>query len=83
MNGKPGPMRIQNSKKIQPAARTARPEPPRLGKASTGELVKLLAHTNGWRRDTASRLLYQRQDKAAVAPLKAPRNCRRSNMASA
>jgi putative membrane-bound dehydrogenase-like protein len=46
------------------------PAPPRLGKASTGDLVKLLAHTNGWHRDTASRLLYQRQDKAAVAPLK-------------
>lgn len=38
-----------------------------LGKASTAELVALLEHPNGWHRDTASRLLYERQDKAAVA----------------
>jgi len=37
-----------------------------LGKADTAELVKTLEHTNGWHRDTASRLLYERQDKAAV-----------------
>src|SRR5204863_9712406 len=47
-----------------------RPQPPRLGQASTAELVALLEHANGWHRDTASRLLYQRQDRAAVAPLK-------------
>src|SRR5262249_25975292 len=47
-----------------------RPRPPRLGKAPTGELVALLEHPNGWHRDTASRLLYQRQDRSAVAPLK-------------
>jgi putative membrane-bound dehydrogenase-like protein len=44
--------------------------PPRLSKASTAELVALLEHPNGWHRDTASRLLYQRQDRAAVRPLK-------------
>jgi putative membrane-bound dehydrogenase-like protein len=43
---------------------------PRLSKASTAELVALLEHSNGWHRDTASRLLYQRQDRAAVTPLK-------------
>ncbi len=37
-----------------------------LGKASTAELVATLAHPNGWHRDTASRLLYERQDKTAV-----------------
>jgi putative membrane-bound dehydrogenase-like protein len=47
-----------------------RPRSPRLGKASTPELVALLEHANGWHRDTASRLLYQRQDRAAVTPLK-------------
>jgi putative heme-binding domain-containing protein len=47
-----------------------RPRRPRLSKASTAALVALLEHTNGWRRDTASRLLYQRQDRAAVTPLK-------------
>ncbi len=47
-----------------------RPKPPRLGKASTVEWVALLEHSNGWHRDTAARLLYQRQDTAAVAPLR-------------
>ncbi len=46
------------------------PKLPQLGNASTAELVALLEHTNGWHRDTASRLLYQRQDKNAVAPLR-------------
>ncbi|MBI3822840.1 MAG: c-type cytochrome [Planctomycetes bacterium] len=43
-----------------------RPALPRLSKATTAELVKLLEHPNGWHRDTASRLLYQRQDAQAV-----------------
>jgi putative heme-binding domain-containing protein len=37
-----------------------------LGKATTAELVATLEHPNGWHRDTASRLLYERQDKSAV-----------------
>ncbi|MFM9962594.1 MAG: PVC-type heme-binding CxxCH protein, partial [Planctomycetaceae bacterium] len=43
---------------------------PRLGNLPTIELVKLFEHPNGWHRDTASRLIYQRQDRAAVAPLR-------------
>lgn len=43
---------------------------PQLGEATTEELVALLAHQNGWQRDTAARLLYERQDRSAVAPLK-------------
>jgi putative heme-binding domain-containing protein len=43
---------------------------PRLSKARTPELVALLEHPNGWHRDTASRLLYQRQDRSAVGPLR-------------
>ena len=43
-----------------------RPSAVGLGKASTAELVATLEHTNGWHRDTASRLLYERQDKTAV-----------------
>jgi putative membrane-bound dehydrogenase-like protein len=39
---------------------------PRLGKASTQELVATLENPNGWHRDTASRLIYERQDKTAV-----------------
>ncbi len=47
-----------------------RPDQPRLSKATTAELVKLLEHPNGWHRDTASRLLYQRQDANAVPLLR-------------
>lgn len=43
---------------------------PTLGKTSTAELVALLDNANGWHRDTASRLLYERKDSAAVAPLR-------------
>jgi putative membrane-bound dehydrogenase-like protein len=42
------------------------PARPRLGKYSTAELVATLENRNGWHRDTASRLLYERQDLAAV-----------------
>ncbi len=45
------------------------PKLPKLSGASTAELVSLLAHTNGWHRDTAARLLYERQDKAAAPRL--------------
>jgi putative membrane-bound dehydrogenase-like protein len=37
-----------------------------LGRASTADLVATLEHANGWHRDTASRLLYERQDPSAV-----------------
>ncbi len=47
-----------------------RPRIPRLSKASTADLVALLEHPDGWHRDTASRLLYQRQDRSAVAALR-------------
>lgn len=40
---------------------------PNLGKASSADLVALLAHDNGWHRTTAQRLLVERQDKS-VAP---------------
>lgn len=39
---------------------------PQLGKASTAELVATLESRNGWHRDTASRLIYERQDPSAV-----------------
>jgi mono/diheme cytochrome c family protein len=39
---------------------------PRLSQASIAELVQTLAHPNGWWRDTAQRLLIERQDSAAV-----------------
>jgi putative membrane-bound dehydrogenase-like protein len=46
------------------------PGAPRLGAKTTAELVALLSDSNGWHRDTAQRLLFERQDKAAVEPLK-------------
>ena len=46
------------------------PGPPRLGDASSAELVALLEHPNGWHRDTASRLLYQRQDSSVSEALR-------------
>ncbi len=42
------------------------PSPIRLGDRSTAELVETLAHPNGWHRDTAARLLYERQDPEAA-----------------
>ncbi len=37
-----------------------------LDRADTKELVRSLAHPNGWHRDTAQRLLHERQDPGAV-----------------
>src|SRR5262249_22766084 len=46
------------------------PKMPQLKLATAAELVALLEHPNGWHRETASRLLFERQDKTAVALLK-------------
>jgi putative membrane-bound dehydrogenase-like protein len=43
---------------------------PSLGAATIPELVKNLENPNGWHRDTAHRLLVERQDTAAVPLLK-------------
>lgn len=43
---------------------------PKLSQASTQDLVALLDHPNAWHRETAQRLLFERQDKAAVEPLR-------------
>lgn len=45
------------------------PQRPRLSRASLAELVATLEHSNGWHRDTAARLLYERHDRAAVPAL--------------
>ena len=45
------------------------PKLEKLSKASTSDLVKLLDHPNAWHRETASRLLYERQDGDAGARL--------------
>lgn len=46
------------------------PAPPRLSRSSTVALVEALESPHGWWRDTAHRLLYERQDQAAIAPLR-------------
>jgi putative membrane-bound dehydrogenase-like protein len=42
---------------------------PKLGRATTAELVATLQHPNAWHRETAARLLYERQDKSAIPAL--------------
>jgi len=46
------------------------PGPVHLSKLNSRQLVALLEHPNGWHRDTAARLLYERQDLTAVGPLR-------------
>ncbi len=46
------------------------PPQPRLGQASMAELVGYLEHPGGWWRDTAARLLFERQYKSAVELLR-------------
>jgi len=43
---------------------------PKLGSASITELVALLEHPNVWHRDTAIRLLFERQDQSATELLR-------------
>jgi putative membrane-bound dehydrogenase-like protein len=54
--------------RVVPAGYRQRPLP-KLEQAKTAELVAALESPNGWTRDTAARLLYQRQDREAIAPL--------------
>ena len=46
------------------------PKTPKLGKASTIELIATLENPNSWWRETAQRLIFERQDQAAISPLK-------------
>lgn len=55
--------------RLAPTGYNYRPSP-QLSKASTAQLTTLLEHPNAWHRDTASRLLFERQDQAAVPFLK-------------
>ena len=50
-------------------ARFEQPDPWPMGELTTAELVACFRHTDGWDRETAARLLYERQDPAAVGPL--------------
>jgi putative membrane-bound dehydrogenase-like protein len=44
-------------------------KPPRLGKASTAQLVATLENSNSWWRETAQRLLFEREDQSAIPAL--------------
>ena len=46
------------------------PPPPRLGAATIPELVQTLENPNAWSRETAQRLLVERQNPKAVAPVR-------------
>ncbi|MFO0951918.1 MAG: PVC-type heme-binding CxxCH protein [Isosphaeraceae bacterium] len=55
--------------RIAPKGFQVKPSP-RLGSADTTALVAALDHPDGWWRDTAHRLIFERQDRAAVEPLR-------------
>ena len=46
------------------------PGPPRLGDATSAELVEALESPHGWWRETAHRLIYERQDRSIIPILK-------------
>jgi len=54
--------------RIVPEGYRTRPRP-NLAAASTIDLVRTLEHRNGWHRDTAARLLYERRPSDAVPAL--------------
>ncbi len=54
--------------RLEPAGFQVPPRP-RLGEASTRELVSHLEHPGGWWRETAHRLIFERQDQSAVPDL--------------
>ncbi len=56
--------------RIVPENYHAKPVRLHLSKATTPELVTLLAHPDAWWRTTAQRLLLERQDRSAVEPLR-------------
>ncbi|MEW6305163.1 MAG: PVC-type heme-binding CxxCH protein [Verrucomicrobiota bacterium] len=46
------------------------PPQPRLGSATAAQLVAMLENPNSWWRETAHRLLFERQDPSAIEPLR-------------
>ena len=63
------PIHLGRIYRIVPRTTAIKP-PPNLVLASTGQLVQYLTHHNGWVRDTAQRLLVERQDTNAIPLLK-------------
>jgi putative membrane-bound dehydrogenase-like protein len=56
--------------RIKPEGRSEAFPKPHLSNASTAELVKLLGHPDEWWRTTAQRIILERQDPAAIEPLR-------------
>ena len=56
--------------RLEPPALTARTTKPNLGNATADELVAALENPNSWWRDTAHRLIFERQDKTCIEPLR-------------
>jgi len=56
--------------RLEPPAFTPPKTKPNLGKATADELVAALENPNSWWRDTAHRLIFERQDKTCVEPLR-------------
>lgn len=57
------------------------PKQPQLESATTEQLVRELENPNGWWRDAAGRLLYERQDRSAIDPLRAMLRKTKSDLA--
>ncbi len=43
---------------------------PDMTRLTTAELVSMLEHPNAWHRETAARVLFERQDRSAIEPLR-------------
>jgi putative heme-binding domain-containing protein len=56
-------------------------QPPHLSHGTTAELVATLEHPDGWWRDTAHRLLFERQDATAIGQLRALAAASKSDVA--
>jgi putative membrane-bound dehydrogenase-like protein len=56
--------------RVKAKDRPIRRSPPNLDQMSTAELAAITGHPNGWHRETAARLLYERNDSAAIEALR-------------
>jgi putative membrane-bound dehydrogenase-like protein len=56
--------------RVKAKAQPIRRSPPNLDQLSTAELAAITGHPNGWHRETAARLLYERNDPAAIEALR-------------
>lgn len=56
--------------RVKAKDRPIRRSPPRLDELNSVELAMLTGHANGWHRETAARLLYERNDPSAIETLR-------------